>query len=436
MKWNESHFRSPCCFCVVFLFSSLNAQEFRNPHRISTAQDPVSVFTADVNGDGVPDLIYETETNSTAAPSTINIQFGQALGGYIAGPTLTPPSNVGGCRPVDVNRDGKIDLVCLEMLDVFDMSIATFLGNGNGTFQAPIYSAPMQSSGFFDFEGWIYAPADVNGDGIPDLFVGDAMDQWIFVLIGDGSGRFTVKSILGGYPVAESSGFHAGTAMSIRVADVNGDGKADLLFSGGPTVLLGNDDGTFTSPQLVANSSVTRPYLQPWSVLDINKDGRDDVVTTDASHIYSALSNGDGSFTTATTAIPTNSYGASPSFPVFADFSDSGKQDAAYGLASSVQILKGHGDGTFDSTGVNLAVPAYQGKSPNTASIKVATGDFDGDGNQDITALAEINSQVAPWTNLTLTVVYVSAKAGWRALSSLRCSLPERQYPDAARPER
>ena len=673
------------CFSVFLPLSALfllaghlGAQTFQNPHHIPTGQDPVSVFTVDMNGDGVPDLLYETEGNSTTS-STMNVFLGQPSGGYIAGPTLLLPTDVGGCRPVDANHDGKLDLVCLYWVDTFDMSIATFLGNGDGTFQAPIYSATMQSCMGCDlgFTGWIFTPADLNSDGNPDLLVGDALDQWIFVLLGDGTGRFTVKSVLGGYPTSEISGFPADAAMSITVEDINGDGKPDLLFSGGPTVLIGNGDGTFktpatyvgtyfscvyhdmdgdghpdavcanvmtgnqlailrgnadgsfnttpiftktyitsdlpdpvaildvngdgildiladssdglevllgepglkfadpvhysvgypasngelssqfadlkrdghtdvvaagpngiyisggsengtfsaapayevaqtlghvtvgdfngdgipdiaatgdqsielslgngdgtfkpytalpnggidfstggilgdaqivhgdftgngkqdilaigspgtyeydsyilygngdgmfASPQLVPNTSVIYPAYHTMAVLDINNDGRDDVLTTDSSHIYSALSNGDGTFTTVTTQIPTNTYGMNPSFPAFADFSHDGKLDAAYGLSSSVQILKGHGDGTFDSTGVNLPIPAYMGKNPSSSATPlVKTGDFDGDGNPDIAVLVEIVPQIAPWTSQILTVAYVYYGKGDGTFSS------------------
>jgi N-acetylneuraminic acid mutarotase len=665
-------------FVSFFPAVHLNAQTFRNPERIPTTQDPISVFTVDVNGDGVPDLLYETQGKSTT-PSTMSIFFGQSSGGYIAGPTLTLPQNVLGCRPLDANRDGKTDLSCLNLIDEYDVEIATFLGNGDGTFQAPIYSAPMQSQvGNNAFFGWIFTPADVNSDGIPDLLVGDLYDEWIFVLLGDGTGRYTVKSILGGYPASDVWNFSADAATGITVADLNGDGKPDLAFSNGPIVALGNGDGTFQtpntfgggayfscvfhdmdgdghpdavcgnlltgselailhgnadgsfnttpiftrtylnadvplpvalldlngdgildivatssdglevllgepglqfadpvhyvvgysasngeqssqltdmnhdghvdvvaagpngiyisygnangtfntapayevaqvlghvavadfngdgipdivatgdqsielslgngdgtfkpytsvanggidfstggaagdaqlvhgdfrgngkqdllaigspsfnvfngyllfgngdgtfgSPQQVPNFSTEFPAFYNMAVLDINKDGRDDVLTMDASHIYWALSNGDGMFNTVTTTIPVNPSGMNPSFPVFADFGHSGHLDAAYGMTSSVQVLKGHGDGTFDTTGVNLPIPAYQGQNPFPNSIaRVATGDFDGDGNPDIAVLTEINSQVSPWTGQILTVAYVYYGKGDGTFSS------------------
>jgi hypothetical protein len=61
----------------------------------------------------------------------MDVLFGQSSGGYIAGPVLTLPNGVGGCRPLDANRDGKLDLACLHLIDEYDIEAATFLGNGD-----------------------------------------------------------------------------------------------------------------------------------------------------------------------------------------------------------------------------------------------------------------------------------------------------------------
>jgi len=118
-------------FAIIFSLlssGSLEAQTFRNPIRIPTTQDPVSIFTVDVNVDGVPDILYEVDGTLTA-PSSMDIFFGQPSGGFIAGPTFTLPTGVGGCRPVDANNDGKLDLACLHLIDEFDAEVAVFLGN-------------------------------------------------------------------------------------------------------------------------------------------------------------------------------------------------------------------------------------------------------------------------------------------------------------------
>jgi hypothetical protein len=114
MKW----FFSPLILAAALIsLPLLNAQSFSNPVRIPTSQDPTSVFVVDLNGDGLPDLLYETiGVNST--PSAVQTLLAQSSGGYVQGPTTILPSTVGGCRPVDVNNDGKQDLVCINNIDV------------------------------------------------------------------------------------------------------------------------------------------------------------------------------------------------------------------------------------------------------------------------------------------------------------------------------
>src|SRR5439155_18069169 len=74
--------------------------------------------------------------------------------------------------------------------------------------------------------------ADVNGDGIPDLLVGT--NTTVSVRLGTGGGLFQTKVE---YPIPSGSG--------PAVADVNRDGKLDLIVAGTVSVLLGNGDGTF-----------------------------------------------------------------------------------------------------------------------------------------------------------------------------------------------
>ena len=137
-----------------FLFSGhLDAQNFHNPLRIPATQDPVSVFTVDVNGDGVPDLLYETEGSATT-PTTMAVLLGQSSGGYSAATTIPLPSAAGGCNPVDANRDGKIDLVCFHGIDEFDIEIATLPGNSvtlNATVAEPAGSSAGAPTGTVTF---------------------------------------------------------------------------------------------------------------------------------------------------------------------------------------------------------------------------------------------------------------------------------------------
>jgi hypothetical protein len=151
----------------------------------------------------------------------------------------------------DVNGDGKPDLVVANYCvpgNCPNATVAVLLGNGDGTFQAAV---TYDSGGYAQTS---VAVADVNGDGKPDLVVSNQCtdsncrsEGVVGVLLGNGDGTF--RSV-----ITYDSGGYSG--YSVAVADVNGDGKPDLVVAnecansncgsdGTVAVLLGNGDGTF-----------------------------------------------------------------------------------------------------------------------------------------------------------------------------------------------
>jgi hypothetical protein len=274
-------------FCLLSLFATtLPAETFRNPYRIPTPNDPSSVIVADFNGDGLPDIIYG---DNAFPPANLHILLAQPGGGYAPATTLVLPSNVySRCRAFDANRDGKQDLVCPYAL-TFSASLVTFLGNGDGTFATPTFTPLPTSLGNY-FDPYIYAPSDLNSDGVPDLMVLDANDQQTYVLLGDGHGSFTLASTIN-------------TVVSAIAIDVNGDGKPDLLFDEGPYVMLGNGDGTFAP---FKSYSQAFDYDNVCTYADMDGDGHVDAVcgyvatltgdTIGATHLIILHGNADGSF--------------------------------------------------------------------------------------------------------------------------------------------
>ncbi|MDE3187762.1 MAG: VCBS repeat-containing protein, partial [Acidobacteriota bacterium] len=330
----------------------LNAQTFSNPVRIPTSQDPISVFAVDLNGDGLPDLLYETSSlNST--PGTMQTLLAQSSGGYAEGPATTLPLMVGACRPVDVNNDGRQDLVCINYIDACDSQIATLLSNGDGSFQPPIYSGLMQSNCLWtSFYPSLYTPADVSSDSIPDLTVGDAYNFEFFVLLGDGTGRFNVS--FRAYPATVQYG------GEILVTDLNGDGKADLFTDVGPYVWLGKGGGTFTDGGNYGNYDSCNLY-------DLEADGHPDAVCANM-FTNSGLSyeldilhgNADGSFNTTPIA----------SQPLQGGFA---------ALESPTAILDINGDGIPDILGTSsdgLSVLQGQSSLKFAAPVHSAVGSF------------------------------------------------------------
>ena len=212
--------------------------------------DSSSVAVADFNGDGILDLALANPFNSGG---TVSVLLGNGDGSFQAAQVYAVDPNPVAVVAADLNGDGVTDLVvaCAGGAANPGSTVDVLLGNGDGTFQAAQSYAAGPSPSFV-------AVADFNGDGIPDLAVADggvALQPGgaVSVLLGNGDGTFqTAQS----YTVPSS-------AHAVAVADVNGDGIADLAVSqdSGVSVLLGNGDGTFQNPQ---NYYAAGPYPLGW----------------------------------------------------------------------------------------------------------------------------------------------------------------------------
>jgi hypothetical protein len=224
------------------------------------------------------------------------------------------------------------------------------------------------------------AAADVNGDGKLDLISANYGDATLSVLTNDGQGEFVIS---GTYAV----GNHV---YCVIAADVNGDGKLDLITANTAdntlSVLTNDGLGGFVT------SGTYTVGNHPFSVIaiDINGDAKPDLVCVNAldNTITALTNNGSGSFV----ASGTYSVGQNPNQVTAADINGDGKPDLITANYSdgTLTILTNDGNGGF---GFSSTVQDVFGVR------SVVAADVNGDGSMDLICVPGLNNSVTVFTN-------------------------------------
>ncbi len=303
-----------------------------------------AVAVADFDGDGRRDVAVTNQTN----PGAVTILLGNPNGG-LAGIFVHATPYTSKVELADFDNDGHLDIASSSK-----NSVNVQLGNGDGTFRR--HKASSTES---DWSNDI-AIGDFNLDGILDIARTNYNPGSLSILLGNGDGTFEVKVT---YPIAFS--LHA-----VEVGDFNGDGTPDIVAatsnpSGDIYIFLGNGDGTFhfTPSFTVATGSIGKI-----AVGDFNSDNIADLAISHTKLIV-LFGVGDGTFN----AGPAFSFGLSN--VVAADLNGDGRLDLAGGQGDDVAVLKGNGDGTFQS-------PVKYSAGGNAGNLSVS--DFNQDGTLDI----------------------------------------------------
>lgn len=269
----------------------------------------------------------------------------------------------------DFDGDGKIDLAMLSGTN--PMAVSIMRGNGDGTFQ-PAVNTPFTPYNTPN----MLVTGDFNRDGKPDVAVGESYG-YLYVLLGNGDGTFQAAVRYGG----------STTGYSFLIAsDFDRNGTQDLvvLNYGIPLVLLGNGDGTFQPPVAVVNNA----NYSMLAVADMNGDGKPDLICTNGSYggqVSVILGNGDGTFQSPAGYAGMSAY---PSAMVVGDFNGDSKVDVAFTYWAGIAFLPGNGDG---SLGAVVTSSLSQG---TPADLVALAGDFNGDGKLDIAFPGYYSSQI------------------------------------------
>ncbi|HSZ62816.1 MAG TPA: FG-GAP-like repeat-containing protein [Terriglobales bacterium] len=310
----------------------------------------------DVNGDGAADLVIADESSATLyvllGNNSGKFTIGTTTTFYFSGPTLT--------YLFDLNGDGYLDIVVNNLVGAQTLVL---LGNGNGTFQ-PVVTYNTT---------YALLLADMNGDGHPDL-VGLVYPGQVQIVAGNPDGTFGAPVVVATVPA---------TAQLIATGDFNGDGIQDLVFltPAGVGIALGKGNLTYGPMISSVAGSLAAVFYQTGDITqgDFNGNGHNDLAMGVDGGLLILAGNGDGTFASA------DSYdvGHTVGTVAVADFNGDNLPDIAVTVSATYpRILFGNGAGSF-----TLATDQNQSYGSQPPSGSMATGDFNGDGKNDLYVL-------------------------------------------------
>jgi hypothetical protein len=342
-----------------------------------------NVVLADINNDKKLDIVVPDNSGD------VFTFLGKGTGLFNNGPEYPLQVTTNGghvlVAVVDFNKDGALDL--LETNGFNNNTVS--LGRGDGSFQTNqiyAYSSTLVTNNI--------ATADFNGDGFPDTAQS---------LIGGANGMIginlgTSHGVLGTASLVTASTCVNNPVEWVAAGDVNGDGKTDLVatmqdatFAGCQNntvaVMFGLGTGKFKAASYYATSATAQEGIV--YLVDVNGDGKLDIVTENANGTISVLLNkGTGAFKPGTLITSISVINSTGLYLTFADFNGDGKMDiaaATAGAQGDIYVLLGNGNGTFGAP-VTTALAYFP--------ISLAAGDIDQDGKQDLFVTTTTNGCV------------------------------------------
>jgi hypothetical protein len=332
---------------------------------IGFAPQPYSIAISDFNNDNRSDIVV-----ANSGTDSIGILLG--LGNGTFGTPMIYPIGIGShpqyVITADINNDNQYDIVTANS---DNDSISVILGYGNGSFKAQmLYPTSIGSHPYAITFG------DLNNDNRLDLVVATEGTDEIGIFLGYDYASFQSQKTYTGMGNLGS--------RAVVVNDFNNDNYPDIAVAFYTTnnigVLLGYGNGNFSVMMTFSTGVGSAPYSL--TVADINKDGRLDIVVANSGtdNIGILLGYGNGSF--ASTMTSSNGYGSKPCYVAVADFNDDDRLDIVVinVATNNIGIIYGYGNGSFAAMVIYLTRDGYYLNA-------VTVGDFNNDGKVDIAVI-------------------------------------------------
>ena len=307
--------------CALLCALGVRAQgQFLTTPSYPTGNSPSAGIVGDFNADGYPDLV------TTGDDANVNVLLGNGDGTFKPARSYKTAGITFSMTTGDFNNDSRLDVAVTQQANGGEVQI--LFGNGDGTFQNPV-NVPAPHA-------ILLAAGDLNHDGTLDMVVTTGKTRTVVVMLGNGDGTFKQGNT---YTFAGPTGV-------MMLADFNADGNLDVGLLAGPNngkpfnVILGKGDGTFGPPLLTEASPII-----PQAV-DVNGDGKPDLIGLYDSGFSVMLGKGDGTFQAPVYYQPNSPYYASSL--TCGDFNGDGHPDVMVGSNTDQATLEiNNGDGTF-----------------------------------------------------------------------------------------
>jgi hypothetical protein len=352
---------------------------------VTAAGNPVGLAVADFDGDGRKDIAATIYNNGSGNQVVIyrNTSSPGALG-FDQPVTLTTDGGPEGIVAVDLDGDGKMDLA---------------VANASGGTVTVFRNVSTPGSVAFSLAGRFFIPtahriavADFDGDGKPDLIVTSNSGETVTVLRN--------ASTQGNISFGTQTSFSTQSFPNqVAVADIDGDGKPDILVpitnSSNLQVYLNTSTPGSVS---VAPAQFFATGTQPEGIAvgDLNGDGKPEVlVPAGGGNTLGVFTNASsiGSLSFQRSDLPV---GNRPDAVSLGDLENSGLLD--------VVVLNGS-DNTFTvfhnaSTGGSLSLTPLPPVTTSLSPISLALADVDGDGRLDVVVTNEVSGSISVFLNL------------------------------------
>jgi hypothetical protein len=250
---------------------------FTAQQTFATGTSPYSVAAADVNGDHNPDLLVANQLENSISVLLNTTAAGAATPSFAA-QQLFPAAGVRMVIAADINLDGRSDIVTANA-GVSALSVlrnTTAPGASVASFAPPLNFA----TGLGPF---FVTASDVNGDGRPDLIAANISDATISVLLNTTPPGGSIITF------TPQFAFTAGlNPRTVTTADINGDGRMDLIVAnnGDSTIsvrLNTTPPGAFTASFAAQQTFAAGAHPYSNRVADIDGDGRPDIIVANQS---------------------------------------------------------------------------------------------------------------------------------------------------------